>query len=91
MLLSCLKDNHRIILTHGDLQPRNILVQGNKVSGIIDWELRGWYPEYWEYVKGVVHIKGCKGWWQHLACITGNYPMEWVIDLHLNHLIVKFA
>lgn len=89
MLLSCLKDNHRIVLTHGDLQPRNILVQGDRVTGIIDWELGGWYPEYWEYVKGAVPVKGCEGWWQHLGCITGKYPVEWAIDLHLDHLIVN--
>jgi aminoglycoside phosphotransferase len=89
MLQSCLKDNHRIVLTHGDLQPRNIFVQGDRVTGIIDWELGGWYPEYWEYVKGAVPVKGCEGWWQHLDCITGKYPMEWAIDLHLDHLIVN--
>jgi aminoglycoside phosphotransferase len=89
MLLSCLKDSHRIVLTHGDLQPRNILVQGDRVTGIVDWELGGWYPEYWEYVKGAVPVKGCEGWWQHLGCVTGNYPMEWAIDLHLDHLIVN--
>lgn len=89
MLLSFLKDNHRIVLTHGDLQPRNILVQGNTVAGIIDWELGGWYPEYWEYVKGAVHVKGCEGWWRHLGRIIGTYPMEWAIDLNLDPLIIN--
>jgi tRNA A-37 threonylcarbamoyl transferase component Bud32 len=36
--------------THGDLSSFNILVQGEKVIGIIDWESAGWYPMYWEYV-----------------------------------------
>ena len=89
MLLSFLKDNHRIVLTHGDLQPRNILVRGNTVTGIIDWELGGWYPEYWEYVKGAVHVKSCEGWWRHLGRITGTYPMEWAIDLALDPLIIN--
>ena len=53
MLLSSLKENHRIILTHGDLHPRNIIIKDNTIAGIIDWELGGWYLEYWEYVKGV--------------------------------------
>jgi len=64
MLLSFLKDDHRIVLTHGDLQPRNIVVQGDKVTGIIDWEFGGWYSEYWEYVKGT-DLRGCEGWWRH--------------------------
>lgn len=35
--------------THGDLSSLNILVRGNDVVGIIDWETAGWYPSYWEY------------------------------------------
>jgi Ser/Thr protein kinase RdoA (MazF antagonist) len=40
-----------IVFTHGDLDPRNILVENGRVSGIVDWEQAGWYPEYWEYIK----------------------------------------
>lgn len=40
-----------IVLTHNDLHPRNIIVKDGKVVAIIDWELSGFYPEYWEYVK----------------------------------------
>ncbi|KAL2139432.1 hypothetical protein VTI28DRAFT_5152 [Corynascus sepedonium] len=39
----------RFVLTHGDLTPRNIMVLGNVVTGIIDWELSGFFPEYAEY------------------------------------------
>jgi aminoglycoside phosphotransferase (APT) family kinase protein len=46
-----LRTDHRIVLTHGDLTPRNIIVQDCKIAGLIDWEDAGWYPEYWEYVK----------------------------------------
>jgi aminoglycoside phosphotransferase len=44
--------NHRTIFTHADLNLRNILVDENKrISGIVDWECAGWYPEYWECAK----------------------------------------
>ncbi|KAI0183058.1 kinase-like domain-containing protein [Xylaria flabelliformis] len=46
-----LRTDHRIVLTHCDLTPRNILVRDGKISGLVDWEDSGWYPEYWEYVK----------------------------------------
>ncbi|KAI1438275.1 kinase-like protein [Xylaria sp. CBS 124048] len=36
-------------LTHGDLNSFNILVQGDNIVGIIDWETSGWLPSYWEY------------------------------------------
>ncbi|KAF8136678.1 kinase-like domain-containing protein [Boletus edulis] len=37
------------VFTHGDLSSFNILVRGDRVVGIIDWETAGWYPSYWEY------------------------------------------
>jgi aminoglycoside phosphotransferase (APT) family kinase protein len=52
-----LPDTARICLTHGDLNLANILVlrspDGSQisVSGIVDWEQAGWYPDYWEYCK----------------------------------------
>ncbi|DAA74591.1 TPA_exp: Uncharacterized protein A8136_3129 [Trichophyton benhamiae CBS 112371] len=47
----------RFVLTHGDLCPHNILVQnvgeGNdtewRITGIIDWERSGFFPDYMEY------------------------------------------
>ncbi|KAF9518791.1 hypothetical protein BS47DRAFT_1375256 [Hydnum rufescens UP504] len=39
--------------THGDIAPRNIIVRGNKIVAILDWESAGWYPEYWEYTRTV--------------------------------------
>ncbi|KAJ5229572.1 hypothetical protein N7489_010280 [Penicillium chrysogenum] len=35
------------VSTHADIAPRNILVdEQNNVTGVIDWEYAGWYPEY---------------------------------------------
>ncbi|KAI9038535.1 aminoglycoside phosphotransferase family protein [Aspergillus affinis] len=38
-----------IMFTHGDLSSLNILVRGDDIVSIIDWETAGWYPSYWEY------------------------------------------
>ncbi|GES66235.1 kinase-like protein [Aspergillus terreus] len=38
-----------LVFTHGDLSSLNILVRGNDIAGIVDWETAGWYPSYWEY------------------------------------------
>jgi aminoglycoside phosphotransferase len=56
------RDNpgNEIVFTHGDLDPRNILVEGGRVSGIVDWEQAGWYPEYWEYIEA---MWGCADTW----------------------------
>ncbi|KAJ9636933.1 hypothetical protein H2204_005079 [Knufia peltigerae] len=39
------------VFTHGDLNPFNILLRGDQVVGLIDWEMSGWYPNYWEYTS----------------------------------------
>ncbi|KAK0390715.1 hypothetical protein NLU13_0218 [Sarocladium strictum] len=39
----------KVVLTHGDLSSLNILVRGDDVVAIVDWETAGWLPEYWEY------------------------------------------
>lgn len=53
---------HEICFTHADLNPRNILVDqftlpngksGWRLTGIVDWETAGYYPEYWEYTKAL--------------------------------------
>lgn len=42
----------RSVFTHGDIAPRNIMVDENgNITGIIDWEWAGWYPDYWEYAQ----------------------------------------
>jgi thiamine kinase-like enzyme len=51
-LLDMLPHSQRSMFTHGDIAPRNILVdEENNVTGVIDWEYAGWYPEYWEYAQ----------------------------------------
>ena len=53
---------HKIVFTHADLNPQSILLgravrpdggNGWSVTGIIDWEMAGYYPEYWEYTKAM--------------------------------------
>lgn len=49
-LIAFYKDaSDKIVFTHGDMNSLNIILQGEKVVGIIDWETSGWLPEYWEY------------------------------------------
>ncbi|KAK3305121.1 uncharacterized protein B0T15DRAFT_484840 [Chaetomium strumarium] len=40
---------HTIVFSHGDFYMHKILVHEGHVSGLIDWETAGWYPEYWEF------------------------------------------
>ena len=53
---------HEIILTHNDLAPRNILLRDGNIVAILDWELCGFYPDYWEYVKTYLWADWSSAW-----------------------------
>jgi aminoglycoside phosphotransferase len=54
----------RFVLTHGNLSPRNIMVDGTTVTGIIDWAHSGFYPEHVEYASALgIKRLGVPDWW----------------------------
>lgn len=54
--------SHEVVLTHGDLAAWNIMVQGSDITGILDWELFGWYPDFWELM--MASRGSCNDRWQ---------------------------
>jgi aminoglycoside phosphotransferase (APT) family kinase protein len=71
------QNGHRIVFTHADLSPRNIIVQDGQIKGLLDWEFAGWYPEYWEYIKFFDRPAGCDGWYELAETIFEDlYPRE---------------
>ncbi|OSD00301.1 hypothetical protein PYCCODRAFT_1446288 [Trametes coccinea BRFM310] len=80
---------HRIVFTHADLNARNILIDravhadgrhGWGVSGIVDWETAGFYPEYWDYTKAM--FEGFRWTWRYVNMVKdvfsalGDYSQE---------------
>jgi len=90
MLLAMIRTNHKIVFTHGDFHPRNIIVSPHDliVIGIIDWESAGWYPEYWEYIKGLQALGPVQDWWRYLESIVGSYHLEWAIDQQVEKVMI---
>ncbi|KAI9739325.1 MAG: hypothetical protein M1834_007538 [Cirrosporium novae-zelandiae] len=81
---------HKIVFTHGDLKHHNILVDKGHVTGFIDWESAGWYPDYWDFTTGMrVSRKG--SWWHDFVITLGGdkYPGEFEADRALNSLTVE--
>lgn len=74
------RTDHRVVFTHGDVAPRNIIVRDDKVVGLIDWEDAGWYPEYWEYVKFFQRSSTADADWKDAAdeIFPQAYPDELV-------------
>lgn len=84
MVDNTLRD-HRTVFTHGDLQPKNIMVEqvqshSQSHSGdmeelrfkitLIDWEIACWYPEYCEF---------CNAWLELVLDILDGYPVEYLM------------
>lgn len=64
------------VFTHGDLTPRNIMVQEGRITGIIDWETAGWYPDYWEYANIMKPSKD-RDW---MSWMDRTKPEQWDIN-----------
>jgi hypothetical protein len=88
MILNSLK-NHEIVLTHGEFTPRNILVQDTKVVAVLDWELSGYYPEYWEYAKAFWRAPWESSWIKEslIDQILQGYFTELAVVWHTRVLI----
>ncbi|KAF8510034.1 hypothetical protein JB92DRAFT_2728827 [Gautieria morchelliformis] len=50
-LLAAFPRDVDVFFSHGDLLPRNIIVDGSTITAIVDWESAGFYPEYLEYCQ----------------------------------------
>jgi aminoglycoside phosphotransferase len=69
-----------LVFTHGDLSSLNILVRGDDVVGIVDWETSGWYPYYWEYTTASQVNPRNLFWAEHIDSFLEPFPEELIID-----------
>lgn len=51
------------VFTHADIAPRNVLVDDNyQITGLVDWERSGWFPDYWELANLTAAACRCGDW-----------------------------
>ena len=73
--------------THGDLIKQNIMVQEQPgadgqtdrqflLTGLIDWEMAGWYPQYWEYANLFIYAYWEDDWEAKAELFIDPYPRE---------------
>lgn len=79
------------VFTHGDFKKTNIMVAQDQegdhawmVTGIIDWEDSGFYPDYYESttLTGNLSLVAHDDWYIYLPeCISPlKYPVRWLVD-----------
>lgn len=69
------------VFTRGDLNPFNILVRGDDVVGIIDWEFSGWYPHYWEYTSAWCGNITRTEWQDQIGKFLDPFPAELEMEI----------
>ncbi|KAJ7650857.1 kinase-like domain-containing protein [Roridomyces roridus] len=85
-LQRCASRTCRTVFTHCDLAPRNILVSGSRIVGIVDWEMSGWYPEYWEYTQAYFsNLRDTEDFWElfEKEGVPERYPDELIFEVCL--------
>jgi hypothetical protein len=81
------------VVTHFDLSPRNLILDGGNRLWLIDFQLSGFYPQWFEYA-GVLSTWGNIKYCEWIAAFAaGNYWKQYLFLLnvdwavHTGHLI----
>ena len=81
-------NDHLPTFSHSDLQRKNIIVReipsGDKntsteethVVSIVDWEVAGWYPSYWEYAAAFFAFKWEDDWLERVEEVIDAWSAE---------------
>jgi aminoglycoside phosphotransferase (APT) family kinase protein len=79
---------HEVVLTHGETSLRKISDRDGKIVSILDWEMAGYYPEYWEYVKALYRPGWESGWINDMAVdrVLQPYLMELAVFHHMHSM-----
>ena len=78
--------NHLPTFTHGGFHRENILVrkvvnsvtneEEYEVTALVDWEMAGWYPSYWEYAHIFPLLQWINDWPAYIEKILDPLPLE---------------
>lgn len=82
---SQLPDSYDIVFAHADVSWENVLVDraSGRVTGILDWEMAGFWPEWWEFRKALFGARS-KTWWMGIAKeIMQEYGREADLDMDI--------
>ncbi|PGH12250.1 hypothetical protein AJ79_04430 [Helicocarpus griseus UAMH5409] len=80
-----LNDNYMIQFAHADLSFENILVNEHtgKVTAILDWEMAGFWPEWWEFLKALYGGRSLPWWFAVVKNTMPCYNQELEVECDL--------
>jgi Phosphotransferase enzyme family len=80
-----LPDDCPIIFTHADVSYEHIFVDevNGNVTGIIDWEMAGFLPAWWEYRKALYGSRQQPWWIDLVKSVMPSYRKEFEVDSDL--------
>jgi hypothetical protein len=81
----CLPDDYPVNFAHADMSYEHIFVDpktGN-VTGIVDWEMAGFWPCWWEYRKALYGSRQQRWWIDMVDRIMPSYQKELEVDSDL--------
>lgn len=80
-----LPDGHSILFAHADLSWENILVdpETGGIQGILDWEMAGFWPAWWEYRKALYGARSQPWWIDVLKEVMTEHRGETEADMDL--------
>lgn len=86
-----LSDDHPVNFTHADFSYEHIFVDevNGNVTGIIDWEMAGFFPAWWEYRKALRgdRQQQQRRWWMDLVNkVMPSYEKELEVESDLEDL-----
>jgi len=90
-LLRGLSPSHSatVFFSHGDLRAENVVVQPDQhgnyfITGILDWEKSGFYPDYFECTKATSNMSSSDAddWYLYLPTCASptTYSLQWLVD-----------
>ncbi|GIZ45771.1 hypothetical protein CKM354_000892400 [Cercospora kikuchii] len=88
LFAATLKTTRSLTFTHGDPQPKNIIVEKAEAAAdgepslkikIIDWEISGWYPEYWEFCNATLACRFKPDRLETVQSVVTTYPQEYLM------------
>ena len=83
---------HESVFTHGDVRTDNVMVKQDFesndgryiVTGIIDWEDSGFYPEYYECtaLSRTLSLVAENDWYRYIpdSISPSQFPIRWLVD-----------